>query len=186
MGWSLRQVLQQARTGQFEFCGDEADADCVLGQSFGMRQMPNGDVDPGYSNRILASAISTRPRLRALPKILQFEIADCLSISTRDNPLFLRVGDPSSYVNTREVLTEEVQLMKNWGLRRPILVAHPYHVGRCAAVARKLGISPIVPFWLTEAAIFDPNSSQPWTRDPKSWYRKERFVILYFKLRGWI
>lgn len=173
-----RGLLHTAVTGRYRPHGDPAAADCVIGFAFGVR----GRKRPGVSNQRLAALILERwPRL---PRVLQGEIAGAL----RDDgvPTFSidRHRQPGSYLDTREIAEQAVQLMSEHGLSKPLILAQAHHLPRADAVCRLLGMKTIVPRGLSD--VFDGRSAQRWTRNQPAWGVRETIAIAYYELRGWL
>ena len=171
-------LIHRASTGDYEVHGNELDGGCVIGFSFGFRKDGN-KIIPGLSNKQLALCI--KERFARLQKILQFEIADALGDSTA-----IRIEKhrtPSAYLNTREVAEQALVIMKERGYKKPIIVAHPFHMPRTDAICQKLGMQTIAPHGL-ESVQFDQKSEQPWTRDQASWISKEATSIKRYAEQG--
>jgi hypothetical protein len=170
-------TLLAAVTGNYEPMGDPQEADCVIGQSFGA-----GVNEPGSVNEHLARFIGKRTP-EGVPLILQSEIARAESLNRR--PSMVVEGSPSTSmggeIDSWEVLLRAHAFMKENGLRRPLLVAQAYHIGRVSVQAVKQGMEPIVPAGLPR--LFDPNSIQPWTRSAKLWALREVPGMAYLRFR---
>ena len=173
-------VLRAAVTGAYETRGSIDDGDCVLAQSFGA-----GKDSPGYNNEQLAEYIAADARLRTLPLILQQEVADAYA-GLAEESLFRIQGNPStawgSELESWEVLRQGGEIMREQGLRRPVLVAQAYHVGRLTMQSIKRGMDPIVPPDLPRD--FDPESTQIWTRSKYFWVPREVVGMGYLLARG--
>jgi len=77
----LSDLREHAKNNTYVAHGDIADADCVIGFSFGYRQSESG-IKPGVSNQQIAAYIVKN--LNELPLILQFEINDALTNKSSD------------------------------------------------------------------------------------------------------
>lgn len=85
-------------------------------------------------------------------------------------------------IGTWGTLVEARQYMEENDLRRPIMIAQAYHIGRVVRQAAKLGITSIVPEDLPTE--FDKNSNQIWTRSIVLWMPFNSLGSLLLKKRG--
>lgn len=169
-------VLLSAATGRYKEIGNSIDADCVIAQSFGATENGPGRVNEQLARFIVEHAIG-------LPLLLQGEVAEALP-EEAPNPALVIKGKPSTSsggeLDSWEVLRQCKQYMDEFGLRRPLLVAQAFHIGRVALQAEKQGMTGlIVPSDLPRE--FDPESIQPWTRSRGQWIRRELPGIAYLK-----
>ena len=179
--WSL---WKQARSGQYTPRGAAADAQCVIGFSFG--GIAEGlTVRPGPSNEDLARfGLEHFPEL---PRIYQAEIADA-HLALAPAGMLFRIDhhrQPGAYLDTREVARQAREVVQTHGWRTAAVLAHAHHVPRAAAVCARLGIAIVVPPGLG-AIRFCPESHQEWTRDVRGWSRRELRAIVYYRCRGWV
>jgi hypothetical protein len=170
-------VFIAAATGRYTEIGNLYEADCIIGQSYGV-----GENGPGYVNELLAKFIVDNTT--EIPMLLQNEIAEALPESSR-KPALIIEGIPSTFsggeVDSWEVLKYSHVFMKKNGLSRPLIVAQAFHVGRVTLQAKKQGMAGlIVPAGLPRE--FDPNSVQPWTRSQEKWAKRELLGIPYLRL----
>jgi hypothetical protein len=180
------ETIAEAWTGQYRVKGSIADADCVIGLSFGYRGK-HRQIKPGLSNEdIAAAALAHYPHL---PKIFQFEIADAYAaLGARDARSVMRITKhrtAGKYLDTREVIVQAQELMRRQGYTTAALVAHPAHMPRVQAVCTAAGID-----WVADDAVrsqveFDPQSTQKWTRDWDHWRGYEPLALLLYRLKGW-
>lgn len=176
----LEDLKSRAASGRYERHGAPAAADCVIGFAFGFRRA--GKVLPGLSNEDLAHFITDNSP--ALPKIIQFEIADAAPALEQ----VFRIEkhrQEAEYLDTREVALQAFALMKRHGWKQAAIVAHPGHMPRADAVCRRIGIATIAPDGL-EAVRFDPHSEQAWTRNSRNWAAHEDVAITHSHERGWL
>jgi hypothetical protein len=121
----------------------------------------------------------------ALPRVLQGEIADALPPSSCRPALVIR-GELSTSVGNKvdswAVFEQARSFLAERGLTRPLLVAQAFHVTRVAREAERQGMRPIVPRGLPRT--FDPESTQPWTRNAALWVLREVTGLLYLKSRA--
>jgi len=171
-------MIEQATSGRYLPVGSSAEADCVLGFSFGYR-VEDGRITPGISN----SQIADFAKKYSLPKIFQFEIADAYA---EQEPVE-RISENRSggYLDTYEVALQARDLMTKKGYKQAILLAHPYHIPRASAICSKAGIEHSIPPGL-EVIQFDPLSAQDWTQSSAHWNAKEPGVIRRSKELGYI
>lgn len=180
-------LIEQAWTGDYEIHGDAAKADCVIGFSFGYRGKP-GAVMPDLSNEDLAS-VAIRHYAK-LPKIFQFEIADAYNAAKGPAAkTIFRIAkhrEDGKYLDTREVAEQAKLEMDKRGWRVAIILAHPYHMPRCDAVCRRLGIETVTPHDVKGAVEFDLQSVQRQTRNLTDWREYEPEAIELYRLKGWL
>ncbi|MGB4957267.1 MAG: hypothetical protein WBO49_02370 [Candidatus Saccharimonas sp.] len=167
-------ILKSA-TGHYETAGNSADADVIIGHSFGTsthRESPNGalaqfildheDGQPIVVDRTLADAF---------PKSTQLDLIIEGAVSNTTGSVG---GSWGILIGAKEFMdqTESVQ---------PLMVAQAFHIGRVAMQAEKIGMhNVIIPEQLPD--IFDKESEQFWTRSSSLWIPRE--VVGSFKLRG--
>lgn len=175
-------MIKRATNGNYKVHGDPKHAECLIGFSFGYREL-DGKTLPGLSNIDLAEFIANN--YSYLPKILQFEIADALIRYTGFMHRIEKHREPGTYLNTLEVARQAKEVMDKHQWQVALLVAHPYHMPRVDAVCQKLGIKSIVPPGL-ECIRFDSESEQDWTRDQVSWAQKELKSITGYASKGWL
>src|ERR1700710_2661717 len=86
-------------------------------------------------------------------------------------PAFVIRGELSTSVGNKfdswAVFERARPFLAERGLTRPLLVAQAFHVTRVAREAERQGLRPIVPRGLPR--VFDPESTQPWTRNAALW-----------------
>ncbi|HXH04847.1 MAG TPA: hypothetical protein VNI82_00260 [Candidatus Nitrosotenuis sp.] len=169
-------VFIAAATGRYTEIGNAAEADCVIGQSFGAAEHGSG-----YVNELIAKYIVENTT--GIPMLLQNEIAAALPEGSREPALVIE-GNPSTSsgggLDSWEVLNQTRKYMAEHGLSRPLLVTQASHAGRVTLQAKKQRIAGlIVPKGLPRE--FDPDSVQSWTRSQKEWAMREVPGILYLK-----
>lgn len=171
--------MLSAITGNYETLGNPAEADCVIGQSFGA-----AEHGPGYVNELLAGYIIDKAE-DGLPLLLQSEIANSLASESR-KPSLIIGGNPSTYIggelDSWAVLLRARAYMEEHDLYRPLLVAQAFHVGRVSLQALKQGMEPIIPPGLPRQ--FDSESAQFWTRSQRLWVPRELVGLAYLKARN--
>lgn len=174
-------------TGQYETRGKIADADCVIGLSFGYRG-EGKNVTPGLSNQDLANVAFKK--FSGFPKILQFEIADAYSeLGTKEPGKVIRIEKHrkrGKYLDTREVIEQAKLIMDEQGWRKPVILAHPFHMPRVQLVCDRLGIDWIATDVEVGQIEFDPLSTQKWTRDIDHWRGYEPLAMAFYGFKGWV
>lgn len=161
--------------GKYEVSGKAADADIIVGNSFGTSihsESPNAAI----ARFILANEqgqpiIVDRTLASAFPKSTRFDVVVDGAISNT-------IG---SVGGSWGVLVEAKKYMDETALHRPLMAAQAYHVGRVAMQAEKLGMANIIiPDGLPRN--FDKQSEQQWTRSLGAWVPRE--IIGSYVLRG--
>ena len=152
--------------GHYEAVGNPAYADCVIGHSFGTL------TERGSVNRALAEYILEHGDDR--PVIADRMLVD--AFPNRDEDVEKVVEGPISNgrgqgVGTWGTLVEAKAYMEREGLKRPLMVAQAYHIGRVVMQSHKLGMDPIVPS--DPPSFFDRDSEQRWTRSLGMWVPRE-------------
>jgi hypothetical protein len=161
----------------YEATGEIADADCVIGHSFGT-SINTGSVNDHLATQMLYYADGR-------PMIADRTLADALP-SGADSMAFVVEGEVTNIkaegVGTWGTLVEAHQYMEDEGLESPIMIAQAYHISRVVRQAAKLGISSIVPTDLPRH--FDKKSEQIWTRSAYLWIPFNALGSLLLKKRG--
>lgn len=175
-------------TGHYETKGRLADADCVIGLSFGYRGQPGfGKAEPGLSNQDLASVAAKH--FGKLPKIIQFEIADAYEAHGKreGEQVFIvkRHRKRGRYLDTREVLEQAKLVMEKHGYKTAVLLAHPNHMPRVQMCCDRLGINWVATADLRGAVEFDPLSGQKWTRTIDDWRGYEPLALAFYRMKGY-
>lgn len=181
-------ILRDSLTGKYRAHGDLEAASCVIVCSFGHRISPDGKIIPGLANEYLANAVEMR--FPDKPVIAQYEIGLAMSefVSGRDADYVVGYPDDPrgkhEYVDTRSVLEKSASIMREKGWRTAVVVGHPYHLPRIDSVAEALNIYTVSPVGIDP--VWDLESSQPWTRSPVRWRRREIVATLVYAVRGWL
>jgi len=151
--------------GYYEVAGDPADADVVIGHSFGVL----GDVNYGLARFIINHA-EGRPIVadRMLVDVIEELDGETDIAHTVEGPVSNAAGKG---VGTWGTLVEAKDFMEEQGLQRPLMVAQANHIGRVIMQAKKLGMDAIVPADLPN--YFDATSAQIWTRSLALWLPRE-------------
>lgn len=169
-------ILKSA-LGHYEAVGNAADADCVIGHSFGTL------IGKGTANQDLADFILKNADGR--PVIADAMLADSFPYG-RSAVDFVAEG-PISNLTASEggswnTLLFANSVMNNEGLSRPLMIAQAHHIGRVAMQAKKLGMESIVPENLP--GTFDADSNQIWTRSLAMWVPREVLGSFVLKKQG--
>jgi len=161
--------------GKYEKSGDVANADTIVGNSFGTSTHP--DSPNGAIAQYILNIEDGRPIVvdrtlaEAFPKSTQLDVVVEGAVSNT-------VG---SVGGSWGILVSAKEYMDETKLSHPLLVAQAFHVGRVAMQAEKIGMKNIiVPENLPR--VFDIHSEQKWTRSLGMWVPRE--VIGSFVLRS--
>lgn len=162
--------------GRYEAVGNPADADCIIGHSFGTltgegsanRALANFIVENSNERPIIADRmlVDAFPQPSTVAKIVEGSISDAVG----------------SGVGSWGTLVSALEFMEENELNRPLMVAQAHHIGRVVMQAKKLGMESIVPAGLPEQ--FDPGSDQLWTRSLGFWVPREIIGSAVLKLQG--
>jgi len=175
-------VVSQSRRF-FKLIGYERKR-CASHYRFIIGQGSNGT--PGLSNKALSRVVARLAKKFNLPVIAQWEIADCIpELFKSGNSLIIHQHrDKGQYLDTYEVLYQAKIHCDEFGYKRSLIVAHPDHVPRCAALAKKLGFEVAVAD--TSEVPYDPESIQEWTRSRKAFLEREKQVIEHYRQKGYL
>jgi hypothetical protein len=88
------------------------------------------------------------------------------------------------HVDTGRVVDALAGLVDRAGWTSVGVVAHPAHLARCVATCQRLGLRVVAAPTDHLAALWDPASSQWWTRRPASWTLRELAVVAHQMLTG--
>jgi len=161
----------------YEAQGDIAEADCLIGHSFGT------SIDAGSVNHQLAEVMLQNADGR--PMIADRTLVDAFP---NGNTHMAHVVEgavtniKAQGVGTWGTLVEAQRYMEENGLNQAMMVAQAYHISRVVKQAAKLGMSSIVPNGLP--TDFDKESDQIWTRSPYLWIPFNALGSLILKRRG--
>lgn len=145
------------------------------------------DGTPGRTNEALAAQITNLLPVYPLPVFAQWEIDDALQ--KRGTAVTYRAVPQNGYLSTRGVLAQFRQAWQNlYGGGQDtavILIAHPDHQTRCRELLQEVGFQLILPAVSIDWQQFgcdkfgyDPDSTQPWTRNRAAFLRYESSVRL--------
>ncbi|HJQ08312.1 MAG TPA: hypothetical protein VJ836_02395 [Candidatus Saccharimonadales bacterium] len=160
--------------GHYEVVGNPADADLIVGHSFGTVTSEDS------ANRFIADFIlqnaAGRPVVADRMLVNAFPGKDQDVDHVVEGPISNGVGQG---VGSYGTLVEAKAFMEREGLKTALMVGQAHHIGRVVMQAKKLGIPSIVPANLPSR--FDPGSEQRWTRSVVMWLPRE--IIGSFVLR---
>ncbi len=161
----------------YEAQGNPADADCLVGHSFGS-SIGNGSVNHQLGVMLLSLAesrplIADRTLVNALPD--------------GDSHMAHIVEGPTTNMRAQGVGTWGTwlgaqQYMEEHELDKPMVIAQAYHLPRVVRQGAKLRITSIVPENLP--TDFDKESDQLWTRSPYLWVPINALGSFLLKNRG--
>jgi hypothetical protein len=158
--------IVRSALGYYEPMGDPAEADCIIGHSFGTL------IDEKSVNRSLANYILEHANGR--PIAADRMLVDAFPNGDRDvhhvveGPISNTTGQG---VGSWGTLVGSRVFMENREVRKPLMIGQAHHIGRVVMQAKKLGIDSIVPADLP--SHFDPHSDQLWTRSLAMWLPRE-------------
>lgn len=175
----------QSISGHYHTTGDVGSAHCVVTVSFGYRLGRDGIRQPGPCNEYLATiALGTS---NGRPIVAQTEIDQAirsLQAGTGADYVIRSARDPQRYLDTHELALQVRCIMNDRGWKTAVLIAHPHHLPRAQAVFAALDIETATPAGVR--AIWDPRSSQVWTRSRPPWAVRELSALWLYQRRGWI
>ena len=176
---------------------DEAGSDLIAIKK--LQKMKFADkktfFDPGISNRILVHQCGTLVERYNIPAIVQWEIAAAFDPHwywAYVNKIFCiwPSNKPGEYFSTHDLNKQAIEIMKQKGFRRPIVLAHNMHMTRAFLVTEKLlkenfdESSAIVAFKGPD--FFDPDSVQWFTTNKYFWLFREGLTRIHYLLKGWV
>ena len=157
----------------------------IIGMSFGANRKATGE-HPGVSNEEIARIIHRLWLAKNLPVIAQREVAEVmarLNLPIRPE-LVVSEKDNQFHINSHEVLRQAWNCCRALNIRRVVIVAHPAHILRCAAVARKMGFTVRLPH--VSSVPYEPRSRQWWTRNRFSFFFWELYARIGGKLKVYL
>jgi len=170
-------ILRSA-TGHYEKVGNPADADVIVGHSFGTSthsESPNGALA-----RFILDSESGQPI------VVDRTLADAFPKSTLldvviDGAVSNSIG---SVGGSWGILVRAKEYMDEAELSQPLMVAQAFHIGRVAMQAEKVGMHHIIiPEGLPR--VFDAESKQQlWTRSVSQWVPREVAGSLVLRSQG--
>jgi hypothetical protein len=178
----IREVAA-AITGNYPILDAEGKPDCVIGRSFGWHEV-DGQHTSGKINYLLAGYIAEHADPN-VPWLLQSEIAQALPPDCQPAYLFtIRTPETpgEEYLDSWGVLQQAYSAMAVEKCNRPLIVAQAHHVGRVAAQAARIGMTPVVRSGLPRE--FDRHSAQWWTRSRLRWASREVPGLLFLRCHG--
>lgn len=174
--------------------GALADADAFVLLGFGLGLGADGRITSGLSNLALAQWVVAHNPLR-LPTITQEgtylalkELETAVPSLAVDTWVINLPHDPRVHVDTHGAALQVWLIFNNTGIRRPVLVTHPYQSERARRIFAKLPLDELIlPPIEATAVPFDPASDQRWTRS-LFWYVIFEFLMArpIGRLFGWL
>lgn len=142
----------------------------IIAQAFGQAR-----YGPGLSNEALARIVQAHYERYGLPIIAQIEVAEALIVLGVPIYAVIRVHRQlGKYLDTVEVLRQAKVACDLNGWKIATLVSHPHHSGRVQAIAQRLGFE--YTFIAVSELVYDPASTQWWTRGPLRFKLHERLA----------
>jgi hypothetical protein len=145
--------------------------DSLVAFAFGNRLGAAGDLQAGPTNDALAKQVVKFVRKHPVPVYAQTEIATQLQAAgVQDVTSIDAVTAPDgtvTYLSTAGVAQQAMSKAQAAGttLGTVGIVGFADHAVRCVLTARKAGMTgAAVPKGITLPTVYDPDSSQPWTR----------------------
>ncbi len=143
---------------------DSNDADVIITHAGG----ENIAGEPGLINAYLETVVREIYSRKKLPIVAQGELARCLS----DLPLvghIPRQAESPRYIDTVDVAKIHLDVCRENGWRKPILVSFQPHIWRAMMVCQKLGFEVQI---AQVGEVYDKDCSQKWLRSP--WFNTPR------------
>jgi len=190
------------------------EGDVILAQSFGRNSFDATDIqtlkakfkefesdekmlewiqtknfDPGKSNKEIVNAIMNLVKRRYVPVIAQWEIAAAFPNewykNNKQRITCIWPPEGNECFDTRSVVIESLEAMKEKKLSHPIVVTHKRQIVRVACVVKKLlGKFPLISEMQPKS--FDRNSLQWETRNIFFWSLKEFFVRIHYIVKQYV
>ena len=161
---------------------------CIIALSFG-----DGSYKHGAANKAIAEyTVDLSLAYEKLPIIAQWELAENIATDPYFKKLIVHTVSPDNsgeYVTTRNVLRKAKKIMQQEGYEAAILVAHPAHMPRVKYTATGFMQEGIVVYTppmhriKPVKKIWDKDSTQPWTRSPGEFWRREMVAKVLTFLR---
>lgn len=138
-----------------------------MGAAFGYREVEDL-ILPGKSNEALVEYVAAHRE--NLPAILQYEIAEALSVlgASKDVIRIEESSEAKTRLDTVDFATQAKAIMALHGWKRALVVAHPNHMPWLDYVCTQVGIEIVAPTGLS-GVPFDEQSAQYWSRSLAAW-----------------
>ncbi len=149
--------------------------------------------DPGQANYDIARRTHACVMTYQLPVIIQWEIAMSLYQQSDEawvknryahQELFYLWPPARPGYRTIEVLEDAFKITQEKGWKRPLLLAHDYHLPRVAMLARHFWPEFIIGF-PSITCVFDLASVKPMTASPAAWHIYELKARIHHFMYGW-
>jgi hypothetical protein len=137
--------------------------------------------EPGAINEYIETIIRDIYAKTKLPIIAQAEVAQCI----RDLPLVGNIpfqSESPTYLDTVDVAKMQLDICKEHGWTRPLVVSCQPHLWRVVKVFEKLGVPVLIAD--VPKMVFEPKCSQFWMRN--AWLNNPRDLLcrLYWLVQG--
>jgi hypothetical protein len=161
------------------------NAQVIIGMSFGANLKGKGQ-HPGVSNEEIARIIHRLWLSKNLPVIVQREVAEAMAeIRLPIRPdLVVSESDNQFHISSYEVFCQAWKYCSGLNMRTAVIVAHPAHILRCAAIAGKIGFTVRLPD--VSSVPYELQSTQWWTRNRFSFFIWELYARIGGKLKGYL
>lgn len=151
----------------------------VIGLAFG-----KGVCD---ANREIAETIRQFVSLQknfTVEVIVQDDVAQCLP-DIKSIVISEHKEKPGAYLDTYEVMRQAKEVISSQGIVDVVIVAHPSHYPRCAAVAKRMGLR-VVPLIELNGIPYNRRNEQKWTTSPLRWWPRELLARIVYFVEGYI
>jgi hypothetical protein len=166
----------RALLGRYAVRGDPAQADCIMGHSFGT------DVSPQSVNRLLVDRMKRCANGRPIIADRMLVRADPEGEKAYAHIIDGEITKMDGQSGTGKALRNALRYMDEHSLSKPIMVAQKYHIDRVVRQATKLGIQSIV---LPELpGQFDKQSKQFWTKNKALFVPLNLLAYIKLKMGG--
>ena len=147
------------------------EVDALVVFAFGNRTDDQGDLVPGPTNEALAATVSAFVAEHPVPVFAQWEVAEILiaggvpAVTSIDPEI--DADGKLVYLSTEGVAEKAVELAAGEGseLGQVGVIAFQDHAVRSVMTAQGSGMTAAVPAGTELPSDYDPDSTQPWTRD---------------------
>lgn len=166
----------KALFGYYAITGDPANADCVIGHSFGTDTSEHG------VNNKLVTLMHKYAEGKPLIADRHIVLADSQGERVYAHIIDGQITQMNGQSGTGKALLNASAYMAQHDLKRPLMIAHKYHIDRVVRQAAKLGIKSIIPKGLP--GQFDKSSKQIWTKNVVLFIPANLFAYIKLKIGG--
>jgi hypothetical protein len=171
--------------------GELASVEAIVVFDFGaLDAATRNGAGGGAISPVNAALASVTDLVPAIPVLAQHESAQALAGRGRlviDLEESAREADglaADAHIDTARVVDALAALVDRAGWTSVGVVAHPAHVARCVATCQRLGLRVTAAPTGHLAELWDPKSSQWWTRRPALWTAREVAVVAHHMVTG--